>query len=489
MNDVPSIDEAIARLERTLVREGSSREQSLVLEEPPHDAPWPADVDVHADARAWLSWRAVPWPSFLLLPSEGTETTFEHRLLANVGDEPWNRLRDSALGAGRPELVPISEDLLSDSGDGSVWSAVWNDDGVLTFERIADSLPELLVRIERRYAALASSPWRGMRIAPTTTGLRVARCFDAVDLSKFPLGTLLVTRFDAAKRFARRGTVSLKVGPDRWTYGANREWSGGALDDEIVERWADAVRSEFAAGHPHLMSNERQAKLLATESSKPGGTVHIGEWRLWARPRFDELLTRLRRALARMPELQVTLNPPATDAQLAEVERALDMKLPDDVRTFYTFANGQRERSPSLYWRYHWQPLESALASRSIWQQLRDEQFGPECWDDGSLPFLDKGDGDLIYLDLRGAVANAGAVVDLNHERPATREILFGSVAEWLECFVDGLESDLYRLDDGGVFPFSHHTRHPAGVPEVGNVTEFYLRLAESVDSSRGSSK
>ncbi len=86
-------------------------------------------------------------------------------------------------------------------------------------------------------------------------------------------------------------------------------------------------------------------------------------------------------------------------------------------------------------------------------QVLRDQQFGTHYWDNASLPFLDGGNGDHIYLDLGGALANPGAVVDFNHERPATRKVLYGSVTEWLECFVDGLEGGLFTLAEGHLAP------------------------------------
>jgi hypothetical protein len=53
-----------------------------------------------------------------------------------------------------------------------------------------------------------------------------------------------------------------------------------------------------------------------------------------------------------------------------------------------------------------------------------------------------------------GSMVPPGCVLDFDHNRPSRRKILFDSVTEWLECFVDGLDAGIYVLDeDGRLFP------------------------------------
>jgi cell wall assembly regulator SMI1 len=155
-----------------------------------------------------------------------------------------------------------------------------------------------------------------------------------------------------------------------------------------------------------------------------------------------ELLVRLDAARARMP-LELARGADEQDLRMLG-------EVPEDLRALYAYANGSET---AIYYRYRLAPISAALDSSRVLGGLAHEQFGTEYWDARFIPFLDKVTGDNLYVDVAGVHGPPGCVVDFNHERPAEREVVFDSVAQWLEQLVEGIEQDKYEWADQGVFP------------------------------------
>jgi cell wall assembly regulator SMI1 len=267
---------------------------------------------------------------------------------------------------------------------------------------------------------------------------------------------LLLTTFAVTRRFARRGSASLKLAHNQWATAPNRTWDGGDVDEGDMDRWLGYFRHDLASGMEVVASDSECAAGIDREAAKPGGAVHLASIHVWRQAPLEKLIERLDQALQRFPEFRASLRPGASEAALRVAEDALGAALPTDVRRLLSYADGQvggALAAPSFYWRYRWLPLTEAQVTNRIMRDLRDRQFGPEYWSDASLPFLENAMGDHLYVDVSGDYAGRGAVIEFNHEVPATRRVLYGSVTEWLECFVEGIESGLIVFQDGALFP------------------------------------
>lgn len=113
--------------------------------------------------------------------------------------------------------------------------------------------------------------------------------------------------------------------------------------------------------------------------------------------------------------------------------------------------------------------IDSARTMSRTLLELAGSQFGEAYWHPSFIPFLEKINGDNLYVDVDGIHGPPGSVVDFDHERPDVRRVLYDSVAQWLECLVEGLALGLYEwadavfprdfLDDGDLYEIRTHDR------------------------------
>ena len=106
----------------------------------------------------------------------------------------------------------------------------------------------------------------------------------------------------------------------------------------------------------------------------------VGEWI----QRLDTWLKHNR------PEYYQSLLPGLTEAELAEVERKLEVLLPDDFRALYSWRNGSDLDEPIGLDYLSWISAEGVV---SEWQSLRNVAFGN--WQDLQPP---------EYLSSRGGM-------------------------------------------------------------------------------------
>jgi cell wall assembly regulator SMI1 len=160
----------------------------------------------------------------------------------------------------------------------------------------------------------------------------------------------------------------------------------------------------------------------------------------------NELLAELDRWMrAHRADLYARLNPPATDAQLSELEAEAGMPLPEDFKALLRWKNGQPDDVLDTF-----HPLTNEMfvstafmisSMREMKSLARYEDIDPRSWSQAWVPFMDNGGGNQSCLDLK-----TGAIVFRDHEtqkidrthaslrdwlRELVRELATNNFAEW----------------------------------------------------------
>ncbi|HJT30682.1 MAG TPA: SMI1/KNR4 family protein [Pirellulales bacterium] len=164
-----------------------------------------------------------------------------------------------------------------------------------------------------------------------------------------------------------------------------------------------------------------------------------------------------------------SLNPPATEEQLARAERMLGFALPEDIKQLLLVHDGQLQETgrpphtvpliPSTEaatWG-EFAPLDLIVHSSNSYnatdwsEQLEHYEFdGPVCRDPAlrMLVFVDAGSGDVLAMDLNPPPEGEYAqVVAINHDPPQLI-VRSPSLRDWFEELVARYESGRYVIGD-----------------------------------------
>jgi cell wall assembly regulator SMI1 len=177
-----------------------------------------------------------------------------------------------------------------------------------------------------------------------------------------------------------------------------------------------------------------------------------------------ETWTRIETALVQhVPETAATLAPRATEAEIAELEAAIGLQLPDDYRQSLQVHNGQIDPS-----KVHHLTIEGLLASTrqvaETWRMLTeiDDDFrrrepnwdSPErgaWWDRHWVPFT-IGNGDCLCINLNPVVrpgwrfAEIVCHINSNPHEPG----IAASYGDWLKTVATKLESGDFAINEWG---------------------------------------
>ena len=182
----------------------------------------------------------------------------------------------------------------------------------------------------------------------------------------------------------------------------------------------------------------------------------------------------------------ITLNPPATAAQLETAESAIGVRLPDDVRRAYLRFNGTSRRShdettppgPHLFFLpfCDWVSLEAMvelwelmrgineqLIRRGTWPDIHstDEAVWgtpedracrrSECvgWLPQWVPVGDYGQHDKVYIDLAPTERGVVGQIICTAEDTLVTEVIATSFSEYLDRFLTGIETGRLLLRRG----------------------------------------
>lgn len=178
---------------------------------------------------------------------------------------------------------------------------------------------------------------------------------------------------------------------------------------------------------------------------------------------MKELLPRLDAALRRQrPEYYAGLLPGATPNEIAELEDAVRMPVPEDLRALLTWKNGHAKIEMEVGYAHEGDPLwgkyrlmgveEIVLSCEEMRDMLEGEEWDdPDWWHGGYIPFATDWGGDYLLIDTAPHLpGRAGQIVDWAHDAPL-RIMLCADLAGFIEAVVVGLESGLKDPEDDGV--------------------------------------
>jgi cell wall assembly regulator SMI1 len=142
---------------------------------------------------------------------------------------------------------------------------------------------------------------------------------------------------------------------------------------------------------------------------------------------------------AHRPRYQEGLQPGASTADLQALQTALGLPLPEDLRTWLEWHNGQ---SAEVFGALEedWHPMttsEIAEAKRAL------DGEGHPGWQRGWIPFLDDDKGDYLCLDPQ----QDGAWVRECWRGHPEHPVVAPSLAAWVQRFLQGLEHGAYTED------------------------------------------
>jgi cell wall assembly regulator SMI1 len=182
-------------------------------------------------------------------------------------------------------------------------------------------------------------------------------------------------------------------------------------------------------------------------------------------PDIREIWTRIERALAQhVPETAATLAPPASDEEIAELEAAIGLHLPDDYRQSLRVHNGQIDPT-----KCHHLTIEGLLATTKqvadTWRMLTEIDDGfrrrepnwddPQrgaWWDRRWVPFT-IGDGDCLCINLNPVVGRGGQFGEVvchlnsNPHEPG----IAASYGDWLSAVATKLEREDFVINEWGL--------------------------------------
>lgn len=162
---------------------------------------------------------------------------------------------------------------------------------------------------------------------------------------------------------------------------------------------------------------------------------------------------------ANCPRAYKNLGKPAKDAKVAELEKKLSIKLPNEVIEVYRRHDGQT-MGPPIAGDWKLLPLKSIQAQWEIQKKLLDEgafadvtatargPVRPLWWNSRWIPVTFNGSGDLQCIDLDPAEGGKiGQIVVYRHD-DEIRECVAESLTAWLNQLATDMEDGKYVVED-----------------------------------------
>ena len=168
---------------------------------------------------------------------------------------------------------------------------------------------------------------------------------------------------------------------------------------------------------------------------------------------MSEWIARLEKWYAKKrKDVLAELAPPSTDAEIGKLATRTGVALPSAYVAMLKWHNGSK---PDTYSGFQFNrqlmSVADALEAMTIMDELVDAgEFEHEhWWNKRWVPFLSNGGGDYVCVDLAGSFGGKqGQILEFWHD-DEDRTIAYPDFDSWLRCFVEGLEANMYRDDDG----------------------------------------
>ena len=164
-------------------------------------------------------------------------------------------------------------------------------------------------------------------------------------------------------------------------------------------------------------------------------------------------------------QLQGTLNEGASLELIQSTEKELQVSFPQDFKDFYMVHNGQKSGTGGLIDMDELLSLEETVGQWSVWHELLNsgdfdgitsepsEGIKNNWWNDKWIPITHDGGGNHICMDLDPTnEGTKGQIIQMWHDSEE-RELIATSFSEWIQNYVNGLETGAYRYSDywGGI--------------------------------------
>lgn len=178
----------------------------------------------------------------------------------------------------------------------------------------------------------------------------------------------------------------------------------------------------------------------------------------------EALVDRLDRCFAqRRPDYLASLRPGVSDAAVSAAEEGLTAPLPPVLRALFLWRDGEPTGAQEAFRQeYRLLSLDEALRAKAVLDVLLDagEFEYADWWHPHWFPFLDNGAGDLLCVDLDGSFGGyPGQVLEFWHDMEE-RPIVAPHLEAWLTAFLDGIDADLWVLEDDAYDPRDEDALH-----------------------------
>ena len=160
------------------------------------------------------------------------------------------------------------------------------------------------------------------------------------------------------------------------------------------------------------------------------------------------------------PEGLESLNPPATDEQIASLQKTLGVTLPDDYVACLKIHNGQSPDVGGLFDGSEFLSTDEILSQWSVWKELLDAgEFSSiesdpasgirgDWWNAAWIPFTHDGGGNHLCLDLApDASGSPGQVITMWHDS-GERELVAPNFGAWFKSYTKGVFSGEFVYSD-----------------------------------------
>jgi predicted DNA-binding WGR domain protein len=215
----------------------------------------------------------------------------------------------------------------------------------------------------------------------------------------------------------------------------------------------DSTEEALAEAQRKVAEKLRKGYTLATPRT-PAST--LGRLDIWLR--------------RHRPVYYARLIPGLDDQQLRSFEAALGLALPDGLRDFFRWRNGQALNCyAALVHRFGLMEARSVVDERRGLNELLEngELEHANWWSSGWVPFLENGFGDFYCVDFDGTfTGRVGQVLHYCHDYEA-RSVIAPDFDAWLKTVVSRLEADDVVIDGNRVdiedSPDGYPQRYEAG--------------------------
>jgi cell wall assembly regulator SMI1 len=212
----------------------------------------------------------------------------------------------------------------------------------------------------------------------------------------------------------------------------NRAAPGEPSAEELSKAIA-ALKSGTAATPPATTASSSPPEKAANPAPAPGkGSAavtalleRLGQWLTQHRPRFVTSLGR-----------------PATPEEFEALQTALGRPLPEELRAFFSWHNGQNDEFVG-HFENHWNLMDVGQVE-TAWKELTGAPEGERRWQPGWIPFLEDDRGNYVFLDTTQPGSPVRQFWERNPEEP---RMVAPSLAAWLEDFVGAVERGEYVAD------------------------------------------